>query len=272
MIITIKGLLWRKWRWWWCWQSGRQGNTKSLVQLSKFVLDMIIMVIMLLMLMLTMLMLLILMLTTQVIEETQCKCQCEKKNCNGKNQKFDQEACRWSPGYFFGGVFNRGPPNEKTTLVYVGNLDQQGVGRGGVVWPLTSKPNWAIRIFMNVRVWFEAFTELLLEQDLVSNPIPVQVRLHQSGRKVILHFTRKVVSEKYKSVRCKNFFSRRWDQDSCTCLCNPASRTSCSTGYIFDNTFRCSCVQVCTCNSGILVPARTDRLANTGRGSSHLPN
>ena len=123
-----------------------------------------------------------------------------------------------------------------------------------------------------VCVPFKAFTELLLEQDLASNPIPVQVRLHQPGRKVILHFTRKVVSEKYKSVRCKNFFSRRWDQDSCTCLCNPASRTSCSTGYIFDNTFRCSCVQVCTCNGGILVPARTDRLANTGRGSSHLPN
>ena len=119
-----------------------------------------------------------------------------------------------------------------------------------------------------VCVPFEAFTELLL----VSNPIPVQVRVHQSGRKVILHFTRKVVSEKYKSVRCKNFFSRRWDQDSCTCLCNPASWTSCSTGYIFDNTFRCSCVQVCTCNGGILVPARKDRLANTGSGSSHLPN
>ena len=44
----------------------------------------------------------------------------------------------------------RGPPNEKTTLVYVGNLDQQGVGRGGRVGGgLTSKPNWSIRIFMN---------------------------------------------------------------------------------------------------------------------------
>jgi len=85
--------------------------------------------------------------TLQVIEETQCKCQCEKKNCNGKNQKFDQEACRC----------------ECT------NLEEKSscISRG-----------------------------------------------------------------------------RRWDQDSCTCLCNPTSWTSCSTGYIFDNTFRCSCVQV----------------------------
>jgi len=32
--------------------------------------------------------------TLQVIEETECQCQCERKNCVGKNQTFDQKLCR----------------------------------------------------------------------------------------------------------------------------------------------------------------------------------
>lgn len=94
--------------------------------------------------------------TLQVIDETECHCQCERKNCVGKNQNFDQKSCRCG----------------------CSNMEERS---------------------------------FCLSQ------------------------------------------GRRWDKDSCTCLCNPASLISCSTGYIFDITSQCSCVQVsAVANPGIV--------------------